>query len=146
MLILLQERRVWRTAKMKQNCTPLCAAPWSTLWRALRRQFWRVAGKESDFPGASENSLDYGEQKTDKEKSHKGIWWWECPGSVPGINSGRPRHTRDVWSDLCENSHSRGRMSAGQTGKMTEQMGHVHGTDGIQTRGCPAKILYVYSF
>ena len=86
----------------------------------------------------------YGEQKNDKEKSHKGIWWWECPGSVPGINSGRPRDTRDVRADLCGNSHSWGRMSAGQTGQMTGQMGHVHGTDGTQTRGCPAKILYVY--
>ena len=37
-------------------------------------------------------------------------------------------------------------MSAGQTGQMTGQMGHVHGRDGTQTRGCPAKILYVYSF
>ena len=37
-------------------------------------------------------------------------------------------------------------MSAGQTGQMTGQMGHVHGTDGTQTRGCPAKILYVYWF
>ena len=89
---------------------------------------------------------EYGEQKTDKEKSHKGIWWWECPGSVPGMNSGRPRNTRDVWADLCGNSRSRGRMSAGRTGQMTGQMGHVHGTDGTQTRGCPAKILCVYWF
>ena len=37
-------------------------------------------------------------------------------------------------------------MSAGQTGHMTGQMGHVQGTDGTQTRGCPAKILYVCSF
>ena len=87
-----------------------------------------------------------GEQRADKEKSHKIIWWWECPGSVPGINSGRPRDIRDVGADLCGNSHSRGRMSAGQTGQMTGQMGHVHGTDGTQTRGCPAKILYVYWF
>ena len=76
--------------------------------------------------------------------SHKGIWWLECPGSIPGINSGRPRNTRDVWADLCGNSLSRGRMFAGQTGQTTGQMGHVHGTDGTQTKGCPAKILYVY--
>ena len=80
-------------------------------------------------------------KKPIKEKSHKGIWWWECPGSFPGINSGRPRDTRDAWADLCGNSHSRGRMSAGQTGQMTGQMGHVHGTDG-----CPAKILHVFFF
>ena len=81
--------------------------------------------------------------KTDEEKSHKAIWWSECHGSVPGINSGRPRDTRDVWADLCGNSHSRGRMSAGQ---MTGQMEHVQGTDGTQTRVGPAKILYVYWF
>ena len=32
-----------------------------------------------------QNTGIYGEQKTDKEMSHKGIWW---SGSVPGINSG----------------------------------------------------------
>ena len=89
---------------------------------------------------------NYGEQKTHNEKSHKGIWWPEWPGSVPGINSGRPRDTPDVWAFLCGNSRSRGRMSAGQTGQMTGQMGHVQGTDGTQTGGCPAKILYVYWF
>ena len=31
---------------------------------------------------------------------------------------------RDVPGTLCGNSHSRGRMSAGQTGQMTGQMGH----------------------
>ena len=28
-------------------------------------------------------------EKTDKEKSHKGIWRSGCPGGVPGTNSGR---------------------------------------------------------
>ena len=28
----------------------------------------------------------------------EGIWWWECPGSVLAINSGRARDTRDVFS------------------------------------------------
>ena len=37
-------------------------------------------------------------------------------------------------------------MSPGQTGHITEQMGRVPGTDGTHTRGCPAKILYVYWF
>ena len=55
------------------------------------------------------------------------------PGSVPGIASGRPRDTRDVWADLCGNSNSRGRMFAGQMGHMTGQMGHVHRTDGTHT-------------
>ena len=37
-------------------------------------------------------------------------------------------------------------MSPGQTGQITGQMGRVPGTDGTHTRGCPAKILYVYWF
>ena len=37
-------------------------------------------------------------------------------------------------------------MSPGQTGHITGQMGRVPGTDGMHTKGCPAKILYVYCF
>ena len=37
-------------------------------------------------------------------------------------------------------------MSPGQTGHITGQMGRVPGTDGTHTKGCPAKILYVYWF
>ena len=37
-------------------------------------------------------------------------------------------------------------MSPGQTGHITGQMGRVPGTDRTHTRGCPAKILYVYWF
>ena len=37
-------------------------------------------------------------------------------------------------------------MSPGQTGHITGQMGRVPRTDGTHTRGCPAKILYVYWF
>ena len=37
-------------------------------------------------------------------------------------------------------------MSPGQTGHITGQMGRVPGTDGTHTRGCLAKILYVYWF
>ena len=37
-------------------------------------------------------------------------------------------------------------MSPGQTGHITGQMGRVPGTDGMHTRGRPAKILYVYWF
>ena len=37
-------------------------------------------------------------------------------------------------------------MSPGQTGHITGQMGRVPGTDGTHTRGCSAKILYVYWF
>ena len=96
------------------------------------------------LPGKQPKNNNYGE-KTEKEKSHKGIWWSESPGSVPEINSGHLRGTQDVWADLCGNTHSRGRVSAGQMGHdMTGQMGHAHGTDGGHTRVCPAKILYVY--
>ena len=68
------------------------------------------------------------------------------PRERPGDQFGTSQETRDVWADLCGNSRSRCRMSAGQTGQMTGQMGHVQGTDGTQTRGCSAKILYVYCF
>ena len=89
----------------------------------------------------------YEEQKTDKEKSHKGIWWWECPGSVPGINSGRPRDTRDVWADLCGNSHSRGRMSAGQTGTDDGTDGDMStGQTGHKPGGVPPKFFMFIGF
>ena len=55
----------------------------------------------------------------------------ERPGDKSGTSQGhpgRPRDTRDPWADLRGDSHSRGRMSAGQTGQMTG-----HGTDGT----CP---------
>ena len=35
-------------------------------------------------------------------------------------------------------------MSPGQTGHITGQTGRVPGTDGTHTRGCPARILYVF--
>ena len=41
----------------------------------------------------------------------------------------------------CGNSDSRGRMSAGQTGHMTGQMGHVHGIDGTHTHTHQAVFL-----
>ena len=46
---------------------------------------------------------------------------------------------------MCK-STLKDRMSPGQTGHITGQMGRVPGTDGTHTRGCPAKILYVYWF
>ena len=67
------------------------------------------------------------EEKTDKEKSHKGIWWSECPGSVPGINSGRPRDTRDVWADLCGKFQFKGQ-------NVRETDGAYDGTDGTFPR------------
>ena len=79
--------------------------------------------------------------RRNKEKSHKGIWWSQCHRSVPRINSGRLRDTRDVWADLCGNSNSRGAecprdrrdiwwdrwdMSMGQSGDT-----HTHTPGGV---------------
>ena len=64
------------------------------------------------------------------------------PRDKLGTSQGHPGRL----ADLCGNSNSRGRMSAGQTGQMPRQTGHVHVTDGTHTKGCPAKILYVYWF
>ena len=37
-------------------------------------------------------------------------------------------------------------MSAGQTGQMTGQMGHVHGTDGHRPGGVPPKFFVFIGF
>ena len=39
------------------------------------------------------------------------IWWSECPGSVPGINSGRPRDCQGL------NGKEGGRMSGKNGGR-----------------------------
>ena len=71
-------------------------------------------------------------------------------GNAPGASRGYIRDvpgTPGTFGPIDVEIHIQwGRMSAGQTGQMTGQMGHVHGTDGSQTGGCPAKILYVYWF
>ena len=59
---------------------------------------------------------------------------------------GRPRDTQDVWADLCGNSNSRARVSAGQTGQMGRtnsmgQMGHTH-----TSRGFPPKFFMFVGF
>ena len=70
--------------------------------------------------------LRYGEKKTDKEKSHKGIWRSGCPGGVPGTNSGRPRDTWDIWAWFMCKSMLKGQNVPGADGT-------YHGTDGT----CP---------
>ena len=77
-------------------------------------------------------AIQYGEQKTDKEKSHKDKWEagmpLERPGDKFGTSQGHPgRLGRFMW-------------------KFTFKGQNVRGTDGTQTRGCPTKILYVYWF
>ena len=61
-----------------------------------------------------------------KGKSHKGIWWLECPGSVPGINSGRPRDNPGRLGRLIWKSQFKGQNVHGTDGT-------YHGTDGT----CP---------
>ena len=57
----------------------------------------------------------------------------------------RPRETPGTFRLIYVEIHIQGAECPRDTlGHMTGQMGHVHGTDGTQTRGCPAKILYVY--
>ena len=53
-------------------------------------------GSFRNFSGISSGNME--RKKTDKEKSHKGIWRSGCPGGVPGTNSGRPRDTWDIWA------------------------------------------------
>ena len=86
----------------------------------------------------------YGEKKTDKEKSNKGIWRSDAPEASQGQTRDVPGTPGTFGPDLCVNQYERDRMSPGQTGHITGQMGRVPGTDGTHTRGCPAKILYVY--
>ena len=50
--------------------------------------------KTSDF-GSMEK------KRTDKEKSHKGIWLSGCPGGVPGTNSDVPGTPGTFGTDLC---------------------------------------------
>ena len=60
-----------------------------------------------------------------------------------GTSQGHPgRLGQFMWTIPIQGAE----LSAGQTGHMTEQMGHFHGTDGTHTRGCRANILYVYWF
>ena len=65
-------------------------------------------------------------EKTDKEKSHKGIWRSGCPRGVPGTNSGRPRDTWDIWAWFMCKSILKGHHVPGTDGT-------YHGTDGT----CP---------
>ena len=67
----------------------------------------------------------------------------ERPGDKFGTSQGHPGRLGRFMSKFTFKGQ---RISMGQIGQMTGQMGHIHGTDGTQTRGCPAKILYGYWF
>ena len=110
---------------------------------------------------------NYGEKKPIKKNHIKEFGGWmprRYPRDKLGTSQGQ---TRDVpgtpgtfGPDLCvvntkgtecprdrrDISRDRWDVSPGQTGHITGQMGRVPGTDGSHTRGCPAKILYVYWF
>ena len=90
-------------------------------------------GHANRFAGRDAHQPFFGERKTDKEKSHEGIWWSECPESV--INLGRPRETRDVWAHFMwkfEFKRDRRDIWRDRWDVFMGQMGH--------------KILYVYWF
>ena len=55
------------------------------------------------------------------------------PRERPGDKLGTSRDTRDVWADLWKFTLKGQNVRGGQTGQMTGQMGHVHGTDGTHT-------------
>ena len=131
-----------RTQALEAAPAPVACQPWSSgaSWtggghkvrHGPDQTFGRdIPGFMPRFPGVLEEfETSFWRNKSRKKKSCEGIWWSECPGSVPGKSSERPREkfgtsqdTRDVWADLCGNSNSKGRMSAGQTGHMTGQMG-----------------------
>ena len=50
---------------------------------------------------------------------------WECPGSVPGINSGRPRDTRDVCQKTREGCGCFRGLFGGSPGKLRESPGKL---------------------
>ena len=62
----------------------------------------------------------------------------ERPGDKFGTSQGHPgRLGRFMWKFTFKGQNVRG------TDGTYDQMGHVHGRDGTQTSGCPAKIPYV---
>ena len=114
---------VYETASKWCTTASLVAHPWGA-WTWERESLWR--------------------EKTDKEKSHKGIWRSGCPGGVPGTNSGRPTNTWDIWAWFVCKSILKGQNVPGTDGTHHGTDGTCPRTDGTHTRGCPAKILYVY--
>ena len=94
-------------------------------------------------------------EKTNKQRTHKGIWWSVCLGSVcvcvcvcvcvrDGLGA-NPRTSGMSLPHLRVILHRLGRMSAGQTGHFFgTDTGPVHGMVAVQKWGCPAEFLYVY--
>ena len=87
-------------------------------------------------------------KKTDKENQIKRNLVVGMPRERPGDKFGTSQgHPGRLGRFMCKFAFKgQNARSAGQTGQTTGQMGHVQGTDGTQTRGDPAKILYVYWF
>ena len=92
-------------------------------WNVQARMFFFFVGGGMVF-----HAFDQERKKTDKEKSHKGIWRSDAPETSQGqIREECPRDRRDISRDRWD-------VSPGQTGR----------TPG--GGGGPAKILYVYWF
>ena len=89
------------------------------------------------------------EKKTDKQRTHKGIWWSVGLRSVPwtvwGANEGTSGTSRP--SDLCVSFHlDWTEFPRDRRDICTGQMGHVHGMAAVQKRGFPAKLLWGIDF
>ena len=100
-----------------------------------------------DIRKGTRNRHHYGEKKKPIKKNHiKEFGGRDAPEASQGQTRDVPGTPGTFGPDLCLHQYQRARMSPGQTGHITGQMGLVPGTDGTHTRECPAKILYVYWF
>ena len=67
------------------------------------------------------------------------------PRKRPGDKFGTSQRHPGRLGRSMSNSHSRGRISAGQTGQMTGQMGYVQGTDGHKPGGVlPKFFMFIF--
>ena len=98
---------------------------YDALWRFMALYDVLMSNEESD--NNCHKTSQIWRTKTDKEKSHKGIWWWEIPRERPGdkfgTSQGHPgRLGRFMWKFTFKGQNVRGRwrdrwdMSTGQTG------------------------------
>ena len=86
---------------------------WSLLLGAFLRSFPRILGARQIgkslffFPGllAFLAPKKYGEKKTDKEKSHKGIWRSDAPEASQGQTRDVPGTPGTFGPDLCVNQY-----------------------------------------
>ena len=125
---------------------PLCSILKHVLHPLLTT--FRTALLLTSFPGKQhvKSCPNVGRKKPIKKNHIKEFGGQDAPEASQGQTRDVPGTPGTFGPDLCANQYYRDRMSPGQTGHITGQMGRVPGTDGTHTRGCPAKILYVYWF